>query len=79
MKIGMAVGGSIGLYLLSATGYVAGFTPDAAWTGKFMFICWIIPAAVYLVSALCLALFYKISDADAARYAQENAEKAQQK
>lgn len=79
MKIGMAVGGSIGLYLLSATGYVAGFTPDATWTGKFMFICWIIPAAVYLVSALCLALFYKISDADAARYAQENAEKAQQK
>ena len=40
LKIGMAVGGTIGLYLLGATGYVAGFTPDEAWVKSFMFICW---------------------------------------
>lgn len=77
MKIGMAVGGTIGLYLLSATGYVAGFTPDAVWVNKFMLICWIVPACIYLLAALIMTLFYKISDADAARYAQENAAKMQ--
>lgn len=77
MKIGMALGGTIGLYLLGATGYVAGFTPDPAWVQKFMLICWIIPACIYFAAALILALFYKISDADAAKYAQENAAKMQ--
>ena len=77
MKIGMAVGGTIGLYLLSATGYVAGFTPDAVWVNKFMLICWVVPACIYLLAALIMTLFYKISDADAARYAQENAAKMQ--
>lgn len=78
MKIGMAVGGTIGLYLLGATGYVAGFTPDSVWVNKFMLICWIVPACIYLAAALIMALFYKISDADAAKYAQENAAKMQQ-
>ena len=77
MKIGMAVGGTIGLYLLSATGYVAGFTPDAVWVNKFMLICWVVPACIYLLDALIMTLFYKISDADADRYAQENAAKMQ--
>lgn len=76
MKIGMAVGGSIGLYLLEATGYVAGFTPDAAWVSSFMLICWIVPAVFYFAGAALMAVGYKISDADAARCAQENAERA---
>lgn len=42
-----------------------------------MMICWIIPACIYFAAALILALFYKISDADAAKYAQENAAKMQ--
>lgn len=78
MKIGMALGGSIGLYLLSSTGYTAGFTPDSAWISKFMMICWIVPAVVYLASTVILAVGYKITDADAAKYAQENAERAMQ-
>lgn len=78
MKIGMAVGGTIGLYLLSSTGYVAGFVPDAAWVSKFMFICWIVPAIFYLAAAALLAVGYKITDAEAARCAQENAERAMQ-
>lgn len=79
MKIGMALGGSIGLYLLSSTGYVPGFTPDAAWQGNFMMVCWILRAIVYLASAILLAVGYKITDSDAAKYAQENAERAAQK
>lgn len=76
MKIGMAVGGSIGLYLLSATGYVAGFTPTADWVSSFMFICWIIPALFYFAGAALMLFGYKITDAEAARCAQENAERA---
>lgn len=79
MKIGMALGGSIGLYLLSSTGYAPGFVPDAAWQDKFMLVCWVLPAVVYLASAVLLAVGYRISDADAAKYAQENAERMAQK
>ena len=79
LKIGMAVGGTIGLYLLGATGYVAGFTPDAAWVKSFMFICWIVPAVIYFAAAAIMAFCYKITDAEAARCAQENAAKLQQK
>ena len=76
MKIGMALGGSIGLYLLGATGYVAGFTPTAAWVSEFMDVTFLIPACVYLAAAIILGFGYKIKDADAARYAQENHERA---
>jgi len=76
MKIGMAVGGSIGLYLLGATGYVAGFVPDAAWVSSFMMICWIVPAAFYFAGAALMLFGYKINDAEVARMAQENAERA---
>jgi Na+/melibiose symporter-like transporter len=78
MKIGMALGGTIGLYLLGATGYVAGFTPDAAWVEKFMNVTFLIPAIVFIVSGVIMAVGYKISDADAAKYAQENAAKMMQ-
>jgi len=78
MKIGMAVGGTVGLYLLEATGYVAGFTPDAGWIKSFMLICWVIPAVFYFIAAAIMILFYKIDDAEAARCAQENAERAAQ-
>ena len=79
MKIGMAVGGTIGLYLLEATGYVAGFVPDAAWNSKFMLICWIIPALCYLAGSAIMLFFFKITDAQAAKAAQENAERAAKK
>ena len=79
MKIGMALGGSIGLYLLNSTGYVAGFVPDAAWPVKFMRASFMIPGFVYIAASVIMLLLYKISDADAAKYAQENAEKMAQK
>ena len=75
MKIGMALGGSIGLYLLGATGYVAGFTPTAAWVSEFMMVTFQVPAFVYLLAALIVAVMYKIKDADVAKYAQENQER----
>lgn len=79
MKIGMALGGTIGLYLLGATGYVAGFTPDEAWVRSFMFICWVVPAVIYFVAAAIMAFCYKITDTEAARCAQENAAVLEQK
>lgn len=79
MKIGMALGGTIGLFLLSSTGYVAGFTPDAAWADKFMRACFMVPGVVYLVAAVIMLVCYTIKDADAAKYAQENAAKMAQK
>ena len=75
MKIGMALGGSIGLYLLGATGYVAGFTPTAAWVSEFMMVTFQVPAFVYLLAALIVAVMYKIKDSDVAKYAQENQER----
>ena len=78
MKIGMAVGGSIGLYLLEGTGYAAGFVPDAAWASKFMLICWVVPALFYFAGAALMAFGYKINDAEAARCAMENAAKTAQ-
>ena len=79
MKIGMALGGSIGLYLLNSTGFMPGFTPDAAWPAKFMRASFMIPGFVYIAAALIMLLFYKISDTDAAKYAQENVDKMAQK
>lgn len=79
MKIGMALGGSIGLYLLNSTGYVAGFTPDAAWASSFMRTCFMVPGLVYIAAGVFMLLFYKLTDADAAKYAQENAERMAQK
>ena len=75
MKIGMALGGTIGLYLLGATGYVAGFTPTAAWINEFMLVTFQVPAFVYLLAALIVAVLYKITTADATKYAQENQER----
>ena len=37
-----------------------------------------LPGLIYLAAAIIMLLFYKISDKDAAMYAQANAEKMQQ-
>ena len=75
MKIGMALGGTIGLYLLGATGYVAGFTPTAAWIEEFMVVTFMVPAFIYFAAALIMGTMYKITTADATKYAQENQER----
>ena len=77
MKIGMAVGGTIGLWLLGRTGYEAGFTPSPDWVNSYMFAAYIIPACIALVAACVFVIFYRLSDEDAARAAQENYAKLQ--
>lgn len=80
MKIGMTVGNTLGLALLSAIGFVSGgaFEINTAWISNFMRVTFMLPGLIYLASAIILLVFYKISDKDAAKYAQVNAEKMQQ-
>lgn len=40
-----------------------------------MRVTFMLPGLIYLASAIILLVFYKISDKDAAKYAQANAEK----
>ena len=76
MKIGMALGGTIGLTLLANTGFdnIATFTAEqmAAWVPKFMTITYWVPAGFYLVMAILFVSLYRLSDEEAARCAQEN-------
>ena len=79
LKIGMAVGGTIGLAMLAATGFgVAGFVPDAVWVDKFCNSCYLIPGIINLCAAVFLMITYRMKEADAQRMAQENAEKIAQ-
>lgn len=80
MKIGMTVGNTLGLALLSAIGFVSGgaFEISAAWITNFMRVTFMLPGFIYLAAAIIMLLFYKISDKDAAKYAQANAEKMKQ-
>ncbi len=75
IKLGMAIGSSLGLYLLSATGYVAGFTPTATWVKSYMSATFLIPGIILLVAAAIL-FAYKISDDEATKYATENTNNA---
>lgn len=75
MKIGMIVGGAIGSFGLASIGYVAGMKITPEFLSKFMVLTGYVPAALIIVSAIIILFGYKISDADAAKYAKENAEK----
>ena len=73
MKIGMALGGTIGLTLLAATGFdTPGVAGSALWIPKFMTITYWVPACFYLVLAIMFVTLYRLSDEEAARCAQEN-------
>ena len=73
MKIGMALGGTIGLTLLANTGFTNVPPADiAGWIPKFMTITYWVPAGFYLVLAIMFVLLYRLSDEEAARCAQEN-------
>ena len=73
MKIGMALGGTIGLTLLANTGFdIPGVAGSAEWIPKFMTITYWVPACFYLVLAIMFVTLYKLSDEEAARCAQEN-------
>ncbi|MBR3545028.1 MAG: hypothetical protein IKN76_03070, partial [Oscillospiraceae bacterium] len=55
----------------------AGFTPSPDWVNSYMFAAYIIPACIALVAACVFVIFYRLSDEDAARAAQENYAKLQ--
>lgn len=75
MKIGMALGGAIAGFGLSFIGYEAGMAVDASFINSFMWLMGGLPSAFYLLGALVMFIGYKITDADAAKYAAENAER----
>ena len=75
-KIGMMLGGAVATYGLAAIGYKAGITVDAVFQSHFLILLAIIPAILVLIGALIMQFGYKITDADAAKYAAENAKKA---
>ena len=78
MKIGMALGGTIGLTLLANTGFTNAPPADlASWIPKFATITYWVPAGFYLVMAFLFVTLYRLSDAEAARCAQENYAKLQ--
>lgn len=75
MKIGIAAGGSIGLFLLTATGFSSGMAVTSAWISSFMKVSFLLPASLYIVAALVIAIGYKITDKKASFYALENFKK----
>jgi Na+/melibiose symporter-like transporter len=75
MKIGMAVGGAVGGFGLASIGFSTGMTVTASFISNFMWLLGGIPAAFYLLGSIVMAIGYRITDADAALYAKENAER----
>ena len=77
MKIGMTIGNTLGLSLLASTGFISGggFAVDAAWVSSFMQVTYLLPGVIYIAAAVFLLLFYRISDKDAAKYAEGNGER----
>jgi len=75
-KIGLLVGGSVPLFVLTAIGYHPNMEQTPEFINKFMMMFALFPAAFCLLAALLMQFFYKITDKDAARYAKENKERA---
>jgi Na+/melibiose symporter-like transporter len=81
MKIALIVGGALGGYALAGIGYAPGmgmpggpaFPPN--FTVNFMRLMGYVPGAISLVALLLFAFGYKITDADAKKYAEENMKK----
>ena len=76
-KIGLLVGGSVPMFVLEEDRLSAEHGTDAPeFINKFMMMFALFPAAFCLLAAIIMQFFYKITDADAARYARENQERA---
>jgi Na+/melibiose symporter-like transporter len=82
MKIALIVGGAFGGYALHAIGYRPGMGVPGGpafplnFTRNFMFLLGGTPALVNLIGLFVFSCGWKITDADAAKYAKENLEKA---
>ena len=77
IKIGMALGGSLGAYGLAVIGYTPGMMPTAEFATKFMYLFGGLPAALAAIGATILLIGYKLKDEDCAKYASENAIRAE--
>lgn len=77
MKIGMMLGGAIGVYGLAAIGYTPNITVTPAFQNHFLMILAAIPAVLILIGALITAVGYKLTDEKAAFYAGENVKRMQ--
>ena len=77
IKIGMALGGSLGAYGLQIIGYVPNMAPTPEFATKFMYLFGGLPAALALIGATILLFGYKLKDEDCALYASENAARAE--
>jgi Na+/melibiose symporter-like transporter len=79
MKLAVLLGGTVGALALAFIGYKPGFDPKevAHFSRNFMFMFGCVPGLLNALGALVFGLAYKITDTDAAKYAKENAEKAQ--
>ena len=75
MKIGFMLGAAIGGYGLAIIGYEAGMVITPKFVTGFMFIIGAIPAILCVLAAVILFFGYKITDADAVKYAAANAER----
>jgi Na+/melibiose symporter-like transporter len=84
MKIALLVGGALGGYALAGIGYQPGmgmpggpaFPPN--FTVNFMRLLGYVPAGISLAALLLFGIGYKITDADAKKYAEENMKKTMQ-
>jgi Na+/melibiose symporter-like transporter len=82
IKIALLVGGALGGYALHAIGYRPGmgmpggpaFPPN--FTQSFMMLLGGMPAAINFIGLLIFSFGWKITDADAAKYAKENMERS---
>jgi Na+/melibiose symporter-like transporter len=84
MKIALIVGGALGGYALAGIGYQPGMGmpggPEfpANFTVNFMRLMGYVPGGISLVALALFAFGYKITDADAKKYAEENMKKTMQ-
>lgn len=76
VKIGLIVGGAVGSFGLALIGYTAGMTPTPEFVNSFMIVFALAPAILTFIAFIIFLFGYKITDADAAKYARENAERA---
>ncbi len=72
IKLGFMFGGSIGMYALALIGYTPGMVITPEFSSAFMIILGAVPAAFYVVATIIMAVGYKITESDIAKYTEEN-------
>jgi GPH family glycoside/pentoside/hexuronide:cation symporter len=84
IKIALLVGGALGGYALHFIGYRPGMGMPggpafpASFNQSFMMLLGGMPAVINIIGLLIFSVGWKITDADAAKYARENMERMQQ-